>query len=360
MRVFERKGKRGSTWYIDFTYKGRRMMEAVGPDRRLAEAVARKRETEIFEGHFFPEKKKSRFRFKDLAVEFMERHSKRNKRSWKRDVVSLNNLLPYFGDTYLDDISPRMIESYRIKRERDGVKSPTINREHGLLKSMFNRAIAWEMTGENPAKKVRMAKEKARNRFLTREEIQCLLRASETDWAPYLKPILVMALSTGMRKGEILKLTWDDVDFNRRAIQVKQTKIDEPREVPMTDWLFDTLQDWRNKNLDRTSEYVFINKVGQPLGNVRKAFATALKKAGIADFRFHDLRHTAASQMYMSGLDIKLIKEICGWKTLAILDRYAHLTTEHKRSAMMIYESFLLPDIETNSKQINIHSHKSL
>jgi integrase len=207
MRVFERKGKRGSIWYIDYTHKGRRMMEAVGPDRKLAEAVARKRETEIFEGRFFPEKKKSRYRFKDLAAEFMERHSKRNKRSWKRDKVSLNSLMPYFGNTYLDNITPRMIESYRIKREKDGVKDPTINREHGLMKSMFNRAIAWDMTGDNPAKKVWMPKEKARNRFLTREEIQRLLSASETKWAPYLKPILVMALSTGVRKGEILRLT---------------------------------------------------------------------------------------------------------------------------------------------------------
>ena len=85
MRVFERKGKRGSTLYIDYTYKGRRRIEAIGPDQMMAELAAKKREMEIFEGRFFPEKKKSRYKFKDLAGEFMEKHSRRNKRSWRRD-----------------------------------------------------------------------------------------------------------------------------------------------------------------------------------------------------------------------------------------------------------------------------------
>ena len=355
VRVFERKGKNGSTWYIDFMYKGRRRWEAIGADRRLAELAAKKREMEIYEGKYFPENSKTKVRFRDLTEEYIEKHSKVRKRSWRRDIGTLKHLLPVFGDMFLADITPRMIENYRLKRGKEGVMPATINREHALLKNMFTKAMDWEYIQENPAKRIRLAKEKGRTRFLTKEEIHRLLEAAEESKAPHLKPILVMALSTGMRRGEMLNLRWEDVDFNRRAIQVKRTKNDQPREVPMTDWLFQTLWSWRKKSLDKS--YVFANTKGQPLRDVRTAFKVALRKAEIEDFRFHDLRHTAASQMYMSGLDIKLIKEIGGWKTLAMVDRYSHLTTEHKRVAMLTYESFLQPDYVANLKQIDeVHS----
>ncbi len=181
-----------------------------------------------------------------------------------------------------------------------------------------------------------------------------MLKAAESDRVPYLKPIIVLALNTAMRKGEILNLRWDDVDFARRAVQVKKTKNDQPREVPMTDWLYETLWNWRKKRLD--TEFVFTHNNGQPIRSIRTAFEKALQRAGIEDLRFHDLRHTAASQMYMSGLDIKFIKEIGGWKTLQMVDRYSHISTEHKRVSMLIFESHLHPAIETNTK----HSHRAL
>jgi integrase len=356
MRVFERKGKKGSTWYIDYTYKGRRIMEAVGPDRKLAKAVARKRETEIFEGKFFPEKTNSKIKLKDFANEYMEKHSKRNKRSWRRDEFLLKHLLPVFGDMYLSDITPKMVEDYRIKRERDGLNPTTINREHGLLKHMFTKAIDWGMARENPAKKVKLAKEKPRSRFLTKEEIHRLLEAAESSMTTYLKPMLVLAFNTAMRKGEIFNLKWEDVDFERRAIQVKKTKNDQPREIPMTDWLFETLWDLRQQGVNNS--HVFVSRENKPLVNIWKVFRLALKKAGIKDFRFHDLRHTAASQMYMSGLDIKFIKEIGGWKTLQMVDRYSHIATEHKRRSMLMFETHICPPIETNLKQKELGPRK--
>jgi integrase len=342
MRLHERKGKKGSTWYIIYNYKGRCKWEAIGPDRKLAQAVAKKRELEILEGKFLPEAKNSKVKFKDFAKEYIEKHSRRRKRSWPKDARNLRiHLLPVFGDFCLSDITPRMIEDYRLRREKEGAELGTINREHALLKHMFTKAMDWEIVQGNPAKRIRLAKEKPRSRYLTREEIHCLIEATESSKAPHLRPIVIMALNTGMRIGEILNLKWDDVDFNRRVIQVQQTKNDQPREVPMTDWLFETLWDWRKKSLD--FPYVFSNISGKPITTVRTSFAVALKKAGIKDFRFHDLRHTAASQMYMSGLDIKSIKEICGWKTLSMVDRYSHLTTEHKRRVMLEFEIYIQP-----------------
>lgn len=357
VRVFERKGKRGSTWYLDFRLKGRRITQAIGPDRKLAEIAARKRELEIFEGKFFPESDKSKVKFSDLADEYMVKYSRRVKRSWRRDEISLNHLVPAFGDMFLDDITPKMIENYRMQREGDGAKPGTINREHGLLKAMFSKAIDWGYTKENPAKRVKLAKETPRTRFLTAEEINRLLEAAKSQRSPQLIPILVMALNTGMRKGEILNLRWGDVDFTRRAIFVRKTKNDQPREVPMTDWLFDTLCDWRKKSIQMQktldNEQVFSNNTSQPVRSIRTAFERALKRARIENFRFHDLRHTAASQMYMSGLDIKFIKEIGGWKTLQMVDRYSHISTESKRASMLIFESHIRQKMDANWKHLD-------
>ena len=292
-------------------------MEAVGFDLRLAELAAKKREMEIFEGKFFPEKKqKAKTKLRDLADEYMEKYAKRHKRSWKRDLTSLNQILPVLGDRYLDEITPKMIEEYRLRREKQGRMPATINRDHALLKHMFTKAIDWGIMKGNPAKRVKLVKEIPRVRFLTREEVHRLVEVSENKWAPYLKTI-IMAVNTGMWRGEILNLRWEDVDFTRRVIRVRRTKNDQPREVPMTDWLFEALCDWRKKSQKRLDNgFVFVNNNGHPLTKFYKAFHVALNKANIRDFRFHDLRHTFASHMRMAGLDILEIKELGGWKTL--------------------------------------------
>lgn len=351
VRVFERMGKKGSSWCIDYTHKGRRFVKVVARDRRLAEMVAKKVELELYNDMFFPEKAKSRVRFKDFVDEYIEKHSKRNKRSWPRDVKSLKRLLPVFGDMYLADITPRMIEDYRLQREKSGVSPTSVNREHALLKHMFTKAMDWGLVRENPAKRVKMAREKPRSRFLTVKEMNHLLEAATRSKALYLKPMLVLALNTAMRKGEILNLRWEDVDFERSVIKVIKTKNAQPREVPMTDSLFNTLLDWRQSN--PSSDYVFVKRNGQPLKFIEGSFVAALKRAGIRDFRFHDLRHTAASYMHMAGLDILDIKEIGGWKSMKMVARYSHISDEHKRARMVIFESYIQPRIETKLQQMD-------
>ena len=252
---------------------------------------------------------------------------------------------------YLADITPRMIENYRLQREISGLSPTSVNREHALLKHMFTKAMNWGLVRENPAKRVKMAREKPRSRFLTVKEMNRLLEAADRSKALYLKPMLVLALNTAMRKGEILNLRWEDVDFERGVIKVKKTKNDQPREVPMHDMLFNTLLDWRQSN--PSSDYVFVKRNGQPLKFIEGSFVAALKRAGIRDFRFHDLRHTAASYMHMAGLDILDIKEIGGWKTLKMVARYSHISDEHKRARMVIFESYIQPLIDTKLQQMD-------
>jgi len=136
-----------------------------------------------------------------------------------------------------------------------------------------------------------------------------------------------------MRKSEILGLKWHDIDIKRNIIHLYDTKNGEKREVPMNEIVQRTIIGVL-KNPE--SQYVFCNKDGKPYGNVRKSFFTACKKSGIINFRFHDLRHTFASQLVMSGVDLNTVRELLGHKSLEMTLRYSHLSPDHKKRAVDI------------------------
>ena len=141
---------------------------------------------------------------------------------------------------------------------------------------------------------------------------------------------MIVALNTGMRKEEILSLKWKDVDYRIRTISILDTKNGESRELPMNDIVYRILL--AVKKTDRP--WVFCKKDGERYGNVRKAFEGARKRAGIVDFRFHDLRHTFASHLVMAGVDLRTVQELLGHKSFEMTLRYAHLSPEHKKAAL--------------------------
>lgn len=154
--------------------------------------------------------------------------------------------------------------------------------------------------------------------------------------SPHVFPIVLCALETGMRRGEILGLRWEDVDLERRILYVGETKTGIPRHVPISSRLAEVLRYRAGNGL---GEYVFagapgIGKRGRPFHDVRTAFENACRRAGIAGFRFHDLRHTAASHMVMAGVPIKVVGEILGHATVSMTERYSHLLPEHKLRAV--------------------------
>src|SRR3989338_5547161 len=285
---------KGNTYYIDYYVDGRRKRECIGPDKRLAETVLKKRKVEIAEGRYLDIKKNEKIKFEDFSDEFFRIHSQPNKKpsAVKSDKVILKNLKSFFGGRYLYIIGPQLVEEYKIKRSKD-VKPATVNRELACLKCMFNKAIEWGKTEDNPVRKVKLFRENnTRIRYLEKEEIQRLI----DNCAPHLKPIVTIAVNTGMRKSEILNLKWIDIDFKRNLLYLIETKNGERRDVPINDTVKGTLI----KVLKRPeSSYVFCNERGKPYANVRTSFDTALKKAEIKDFRFHDLRHTFASHLIM-------------------------------------------------------------
>lgn len=317
-------------WQIDYRDdKHIRYRETIYGSKNLAQTVLAKRKVEIAEGKFLNKLKKNRIKFKDFAQEYLELHSKQNNKSWQiTDVRQISVLNRVFAEMYLDQITPYVVEKYKAQRVQE-VQPPTVNRQLACLKSIFNKAIGWgKFQGPNPVKPVKLFKENnERIRFLEKDEIVRLLSCCNK----YLKGMIIIALNTGMRRGEILDLKWRDVDVKRGVIYLYNTKNREKREIPINEQVKTALI--RTKKHPQ-SEYIFYKRDGSPFGGFRKSFFTACKKSGIKDFHFHDLRHTFASHLVMSGVDLNTVRELLGHKTMKMTLRYSHLSPSHKQRAV--------------------------
>ncbi len=321
--------KRGNSYFIDYYYNGRRYREAIGTNYKLAEIVLKKRQTEITEGRFLDKKKNERIKFEDFAEEFLNLHSKPNKKSWQSDEYNLRNITPFFKGRHLYEITAHDIEKFKAERSKS-VKPATVNRDLATIKTMFNKAVEWGKLEESPVKPVKFLREPGgRLRYLEKEEIQKLLSNSSER----IRPILTLAIFTGMRRGEIMGLKWHDIDFQRGIIYLLDTKNGAKREVFMNELVKKAVIKVRKHP---ESPYIFCNKDGKPYHDIRKSFFTALKSSGIINFRFHDLRHTFASQLVMSGVDINTVRELLGHKDIRMTLRYSHLSQDHKRRAVDI------------------------
>lgn len=346
MGVFQRN----KNWYIDYYFNGQRKREKIGLSRVLAENVLRKRKVEIAEGRFLDIKKNEKIKFEDFAKTYFELHSKLNKKPSvsKRDITLIKNLSTFFAGRYLFEITPILVEQYKMARSKE-VSPATVNRELACLKSIFNKAIGWGKVEDNPVRKVKLFRENNRRlRYLEKEEIKKLL----SNCSEHLKPIVILALNTGMRKGEILGLKWHDVDFRRDIIYLLDTKNGEKREIPMNEQVKTALIKVR-KHPD--SPYIFCSKDGKPYGDVKKSFFTALKKSDIINFHFHDLRHTFASHLVMLGVDLNTVRELMGHKSIEMTLRYSHLSPDHKKRAAdilgMQMDTIWTPEVE-NTKGV--------
>jgi len=322
---------KAKNFYIDFCDKGKRKREHVGSSRSLAETVLKKRLVEVAEGRYLDIKKENRIKFENFADEYLQLHCKTNNKCWlTNDTLLLTVLKRHFSGKFLDEITPHLIEKFKSDRIAD-VAPATVNRHLACLKSLFNKAIAWnKFKGVNPVRGVKLFKENnQRLRFLEREEINKLLSVCNKN----LRAIVIVALNTGMRRGEILGLRWRDLDIKRSVIYLHNTKNGEKRELPINEQVKTELIRVRKNPL---SEYIFCKQDGSHMGDIKKSFLTALRKSGIKDFHFHDLRHTFASQLVMSGADLNTTRELLGHKSIQMTLRYSHLSPNHKQRAVDI------------------------
>lgn len=270
-------------------------------------------------------------RLKALYLE----HSENNNRSHNNNTYYVDIIINILGaNTPCNKITPKNIEDFkstlRVKRH---LKNATINRYLEILSKMFNLGIDNNLLHINPVSKVKkLLEDNHKIRFLTQdEEIRLYKHLPE-----FLIPIVTCALQTGMRRGEILNLKWDSIDFDYGFIELLETKSGKSRKVPISTKLNEVLN-----NIERKSEYVFVNpETNQPYVDIKKSWTKAVKDADIKNFRFHDLRHTVATRLVEKGIDLLVVMEILGHSKIETTMRYAHPVPKRKLEAISVLNSY--------------------
>lgn len=337
--------KRGSRWQIDTFYKGIRLRDSCATPE-AADASLRKMKTLVDEGRWLDKKRKSIV----TLGKFTDRYLK-----WCADILqkgyhSKNQRLRVVEkelgrDTLLSDITTADVEQYQAKRlstiSRKGkVLSPaTVNRELAALKHLFSKAIAWGLVDSSPAKQVKLQNENNRRlRYLTPEECQRLIEACK----PPLDRIVSLALQTGMRKGEVLKLKWQSVYLRERYLEIVDQKNGERSTIPLNEDALDILRGIPRR-VD--SPYLFPGeKPGKPYYDLTRCFERAVEAAGLKGVTFHTLSHTSASLLVMAGVDLTTVKEIMRHKSITMTLRYAHLSPGHRQDAVDALGRALRPE----------------
>jgi integrase len=346
--------KRGDTWQIDYIDPSGKRVRKSFKKKKDADAEHGKRISLIGEGRYLDVKKECKTTFGELLKKYEENYQHQPSfKTWKE--LCLKNFEEHFkAETRLDHFKYVDMVAYRnhlrqkmtVKRTIRTVAS--VNREMSCLHHLFSEGKAWGMIEGNPFAEGKTLIEKennARLRYLSEDEIPRLLDAS----SPHLRDIVVCALNTGMRRGEILSLRWDQITDG--LIYLQKTKTNTARQIPINDTLTELFKgiqkrqkigteyvftfDPKAKKKEPQGQLVVINpEKGDRINNVKRSFTSALRRAKILDCHFHDLRHTFASHMIMRGASLKEIQEILGHATITMTMRYAHLSQDSKKKAV--------------------------
>jgi integrase len=331
--------KRGSHWHYDFQISGRRYREAIPGARTKfqAEQAELRARDDVFEGLIGIRQLGTQL-LSEFITETYLPWAKANKRSWRTDEAIANQWAETFRGKTLREISPLAIEKHKRERaqsitKRGSTRSPaTVNMELSILSRIFALAMDLEQAGTNPCRKVRKLRlDNQRSRYLSADE-ETALMANLTGKRKHLKPIVALALGTGMRRGELLGLRWAQVDFGRGVIHVTQTKTARDRIVPMSQQVRELLQAQRPR---RQSELVFTSKLTKrAYVEIKRAFSAACSDAGIEGFHFHDLRHTFATRLGDQGCSATTIAALLGHSNTQMTARYTHATDDALRAAV--------------------------
>lgn len=311
--------------------------------KRLTDAKrwAQQTEAAIREGRFFKVAEAKRHTLSEAIERYLKTVMPKKPKAAADQTLQLNWWKTALGQHSLAHLTPALIAEQRDllasqTTVRKRLRTPaTVNRYLAALSHLFTVAIKeWGWMEENPLAKISKLKEpRGRVRFLSDLERVRLLEACQKSANPYLYLIVILCLSTGARKMEILRLRWPDIDFHRKVITLHETKNGERRILPLVGRALETLKEHASK---RTLEIDWVfpaNQQTKPM-DIRTPWETALKMADISDFKFHDLRHSAASYLAMNGASLAEIAEVLGHKTLQMVKRYAHLSEAHTASVV--------------------------
>lgn len=298
-------------------------------------------------------------------------HAEANISNYRETLRVLEKDFSFLHDKNMQSIIPFDIQRWSNKRLEGGLKASTINRSVTSLKSVLSLAVASGIIDRNPLAGMRRLKsdeadhvrfleideeQRLRAALAARQDKQRSSRENHNKWltirnkpllpnlndqfTDHIMPLTLTALNTGMRRGELFKLNWPNVDFKRRIISVmsQTSKTRKTRHIPMNDESFITLITWRNQTEEQS--LVFPSPItGNQLDNISTAWNALLLTAKIQNFRFHDLRHHFASSLVMKGVDLVTVKELLGHSKVDMTLRYAHLAPEHKAAAVALLNS---------------------
>lgn len=291
-----------------------------------------------------------------------------NRKSGAAIAQALLSAFGGIGDKKLADITSWHVEKWRRGLTNKGRTEGTVNRYLTYLKALYTRAVEWDFVAEHPLKKVKQKREDtSRVRYLTDDEERRLMEAldareeriraerdsanawrrergyteyldlREVKYADHLKPMVLLSLNCGLRRGELFGLEWRDVVLDSEnptlTVRAELAKGGKTRHIPLNDTASGVLRAWQDQTPG--NGLVFRSpKTGKRFDNCNKAWREVLAEAGIADFRWHDQRHDFASKLAMSGVNLYVIKELLGHSTIKLTERYAHLSPREKAEAV--------------------------
>lgn len=322
MRLYKRKGS--PHWWVTWNGRnGKRHRRSSGTDdKKLAETLAADWIKQNFmEAHFG---KKPELPFADALL----RYAKAQKRDSPRHFMDktryrLKILADRFDGWDVSDFTYRNVQEF-VDAELEAKASGTVLRDVALIKAIINKARREELTDFVPNfPKVKPSK--PRTRWLTVEEEARLVEVA----APHLKPLIIMAVETGGRRSELLGLDWREVDIARKRLTFRDTKNGEDRTLRLTQRAEATVRELGPKETGPV-----FTRAGKPFANVKHSFTTACEKAGIKDFRFHDLRHTFASRLVQAGIPLYEVMHLTGHKSIEMVQRYSHLAPDYQERAI--------------------------
>ena len=339
--------KRGKTFWITYMgADGKQKWESSGSRLKAdADYLLACRKKEVAEGLIPVTSHRKQFTvtFDELAEKYSE--FCKSQRGFEVKRYRIATLCAEFGNRKVVTITLEELERFQQRRlsanrpaKKEGaeplppVKPASVNKEFAALKHMFTKADQWGLIPRTTLDMVRKVKPVRENnkrlRFLSVEECSRLL----AECTPGVREMVVFALNTGCRRGEIFDLKWQHVDLKHGHIRIADSKNGEARDIPVNSTLSALLRGLV-RHLD--SPYVFVNpETVTRYQDIKHSFATACQKAGLDDFHFHDLRHTFASHLVMNGVDLLKVSRLLGHKTLTMTLRYAHLAPDHLKKAV--------------------------
>lgn len=334
-----RKHKNGRTTYrVQVRVQGHPPVYRTFQRSTDARLWAQQTEASIRRGDALPSSENRKRVFRDLVEQYLDTVKRRKPEAHPKQRQIMNWWKQHLGHYYLANITPAVIAEKRnaLLAENIGHNSPryrspaTANRYLAALSKAFADAVKeWHWTVENPVLRVSKEPEPSgRVRFLSDDERNSLLATCKKSRLPELEVIVLLALTTGMRRGEIMGLRWRDLDLDRKLAVLHETKNNERRSAPLVPKVLELLIG-RARSAHKQGDLVFKQPGTDKVIQLDFWFKEAVKAANIEGFRFHDLRHTAASYLAMSGSTPGEIAAVLGHKTLQMVKRYAHLSNEH-------------------------------